>query len=62
MAQGAELELISAASANGASTKSGIPVRAYRTQLLAAPLEARKAKLIEVLEDAGTKTLYYLYD
>ena len=58
----AQLEPDSGASANGASTKSGIPVRAYRTQLLDAPLEARKAKLIEVLEDAGTKTLYYLYD
>ncbi len=26
------------------------------------PLDARKAKLIDVLEDAGTKTLRYLYD
>src|ERR1700680_1297086 len=26
------------------------------------PLGARKARLIEVLEDAGTKTLRYLYD
>ncbi len=26
------------------------------------PLDARKAKLMDVLEDAGTKTLRYLYD
>ena len=26
------------------------------------PLDARKASLIDVLEDAGTKTLRYLYD
>jgi hypothetical protein len=26
------------------------------------PLDARKARLIDVLEDAGTKTLRYLYD
>jgi hypothetical protein len=26
------------------------------------PLDARKARLIDVLEDAGTKTLKYLYD
>jgi len=26
------------------------------------PLDARKAKLIDMLEDAGTKTLRYLYD
>jgi hypothetical protein len=26
------------------------------------PLDARKATLIDVLEDAGTKTLRYLYD
>ena len=26
------------------------------------PLDARKAKLIDALEDAGTKTLHYLYD
>src|SRR5271166_2402789 len=26
------------------------------------PLDARKARLIEFLEDAGTKTLRYLYD
>jgi hypothetical protein len=26
------------------------------------PLDARKVKLIDVLEDAGTKTLRYLYD
>jgi pRiA4b ORF-3-like protein len=27
-----------------------------------APLDARKARLIDVIEDAGTKTLRYLYD
>jgi hypothetical protein len=26
------------------------------------PLDARKAKLIDILEDAGVKTLHYLYD
>jgi hypothetical protein len=26
------------------------------------PLDARKARLIDMLEDAGTKTLRYLYD
>ena len=26
------------------------------------PLDAKKARLIDVLEDAGTKTLKYLYD
>jgi hypothetical protein len=26
------------------------------------PLDARKARLIDVIEDVGTKTLKYLYD
>jgi hypothetical protein len=39
-------------------TRWGIPDPAWG----GGPLDARKARLIDVLEDAGTKTLKYLYD
>ena len=48
-----------ATSTNFAPAMSG---GAFRSRMADGPLDARKARLIDVLEDIGAKTLRYLYD